>query len=128
MNIKQLMLDYLQEEGFKAEEQPFGLAFRYQGCTFVFMDNEDDDTFFQIAMFGIYNAENDRDRALEACNAVSMGRKVVKCGIDSSNSVNLCFEILIDSSPEVSDIVPRALSMLVQAREAFYYEMEKSEQ
>lgn len=128
MNIKQLMLEYLQEEGFKTECDDSDITFRYQGCTFVFFDNSNDNTFFQLAMLGIFESTPEaREKVLEACNTVTLGRKVAKCCLTDDNEVNLYFEILVDSSPEISDIVPRALSMLVQARTAFYEEMEKQQ-
>lgn len=126
MNIKQLMLEYLQEEGFKTESDGTNITFRYQGCTFLFVDNGDDSTFFQLAMLGIFESTPEtREKVLEACNTVTLGRKVVKCCLTDDNDVNLYFEILVDSSPEISDILLRALAMLVQARTAFYEEMNK---
>ncbi len=36
MNLKELMLNYLREEGFCPKEEEFGLAFKCEGLNFIF--------------------------------------------------------------------------------------------
>ena len=44
----------------------------------------------------------------------------------SDNSVWVGFEILADTTPEVKDIVPRALSLLRAARDVFFAKLEEA--
>lgn len=128
MNVKELMREYLQEEGYKVKEEDFGLAFRYQGRNIIFYDNSDDETFFCLVMPAIYDATDEEiERVLKACNIVCSERKVIKANLSNENDVWLNFEILIDTTPELSDIVPRALSMLLQGRNYFYQKLEELE-
>lgn len=126
MNLKELMKEYLQEEGFKVTEEEYGLDFRYHGANFVYFNLEGDESFLQVSMPYLYKVdEENRIQALEVCNKLTCDRKVVKIVlIDDEVWIN--FEVLVDTTPELGDIMPRALNMLSQAREQFYSEMEKA--
>lgn len=83
----------------------------------------EDEDFFQLAFPGIYDVtEDNRELVLEAINKTNLGIKVVKCCIPHDD-VWVFFEILLDSSPEVKDIVPRALDILQGAQQLFYKNM-----
>ena len=125
MSAKDLVLDFLRKEGFLPEVAENGnVVFKYQMTTFVFFVDENDEGFFQLAMPHIYDVtEDNRELVLEAANRVNQSLKVMKaCVVD--NSVWLMFEILLDATPDVKDIMPRALSILMGSRQAFYQELD----
>lgn len=111
---------YLASEGLQPEEKSFGFFFRYQMRNFYIEHDEDDDQYLRIVMPGIYEANEDNMfEVLQACNAVDLGRKVIKCYV-SDGDVDLAAELLVDQTPDLSDIVPRALGMLLGGQESFY--------
>ena len=63
--------------------------------------------------------DDNRDIVLEALNQTNSGVKVAKTSI-IDNSVWAFFEIFLDSTPEVKDIIPRALNCLMVTRQTFY--------
>ena len=121
MATKELMLNYLQNQGFRPEVTDFGLAFLYEGKQFLFIYSEDDNEFFQLALPGIFEMDDDNQLAVyKAMDVTNSAQKVIKCTRFSGNTVWVFFEILIDSTPEFDDIVPRALNMLKSAQYKFY--------
>ncbi len=121
MNLKELMLNYLREEGFCPKEEDFGLAFKCEGKTFIFFYDDDDDQYFRLMMPGIFDVteENCAD-VLVAMNKVNSDVKVVKAYTPVPDSVWLGFEVLVDSTPVLDDFVPRGIGMLRAAQQSFY--------
>jgi hypothetical protein len=115
-----MMLEYLRKEGFMPVEESFGLAFRYQMKNFLFLNNDEDPSFFQLVMPGICDV-NDGNRldVYRAMDAMNASVKVAKASIFDGDSVWLYCELLIDSTPELGDIVPRALGILQHAYKVF---------
>lgn len=125
MTTRELMEEYLSREGFRYEKENYGLSFRYEGANFLFIANDNDNDFFQLAMPGIFDVDSDNIVAVyKAMDKVNVGQKVVKCGIMGNDSVWVFFEILIDRSPELKDFVIRALDMLKDAQRKFYQELQ----
>ena len=67
-----------------------------------------------------------------ACNNVNWNFKVVKAVLydfedehDKGASVWICFEQVLDTTPLVEDLIPRAIHSLIAAAEAFLKEMSK---
>lgn len=122
MSATKLVLDFLRQQGFipEVDEDNGNIFFKYQMETFLFVNNENDDEFFQLIMPAIYDVtEENRYAVLEAANGISLEIKVVKaCVLD--NSVWLYFENILDQNPEISSILPRALGTLQGARQEFY--------
>ena len=117
------VMNFLRQQGFcpEIDEDNGNILFKYQMGNFIYVDNQDDDDeFFQLLMPGIYDVTDDnREVVYEAMNRVNHSIKVVKaCNIN--DSVWLFFENLLDSSPEVGDIMPRALQILQAGRHNFY--------
>ena len=109
MSTTKMMLDYLRKEGFQPEEESFGLAFRYQMKNYLFLNNDEDPSFFQLVMPGICSVDDqNRMRVYKAMDAMNSSVKVAKAS-----------ELLIDSTPELGDIVPRALGILQHAYKTF---------
>jgi hypothetical protein len=125
MKTSERVLQFLKQQGFCPEIDPDNgnIVFKYQMRTFIYINNDEDEDFFQLALPGIMNVtEDNRDLVLEACNKTNFSIKVIKCCIPRDD-VWVFFEILLDSSPEVQDIIPRALAILQGAQQQFYQNM-----
>ena len=117
------LFEYLANDGLRPEKTDFGIYFRYNMCSFAIFWDEDDAQFLSITMPGIFDVDdNNRFDALAAANIVNCERKVVKASVND-DSVWLQCEQLLDETPVFSDIVPRSLNMLTQARDIFYQKL-----
>ena len=134
MDLNKLMIDYLAEEGFRPHETPFGIAFKKEGYNFLYFKDEDDEQYFRLMMPAIFDVPEDNEEAvMRAMHAVNGNIKVVKLYTmemedpdgKKETSVWVAFEILADSTPELGDIVPRAISLLQGARIAFLAKLEE---
>lgn len=125
MNTTEMVLDFLRQQGFcpEVDEDNGNILFKYQMAGFLYMNNSDDQEFFQLIMPNICSVtEDNREMILEAANSINGGIKVVKACV-LEDSVWLLFENFLDSSPDVSDILPRALNALQGARQEFYKQL-----
>ena len=127
MKTSEMVLEFLKKEGFlpEVDADDGSIWFKYQMMTYLFMNNDDDEKeFFQLVMPNIYEVtEDNRDMVLEAANKVNKTMKVAKSCI-INNDVWLIYEAILDSSPEIEEIMPRALRILQSARTEFYEEIE----
>ena len=128
MDLNKLMINFLAEEGFRPHETPFGIAFKSEGFNFLYFKDEDDEQYFRLMMPAIFVVtEDNEDTIMKVMNDVNSSIKVVKLYTmdiedeegKSETSVWAAFEILADTTPELSDIVPRAINLLQGARIAF---------
>jgi len=135
MDLNKLMIDYLAEEGFRPHETPFGIAFKNEGMNFLFFKDEEDEQYFRLMMPAIFVVTEDNEETImRVMNDVNGSIKVVKLYTmdledeegKSETSVWIAFEILADTSPELKDIVPRAISLLQGARIAFLSQLEEA--
>lgn len=114
-------MNFLREEGFCPKEDEFGIEFKFEGAVFLFIHDEDDEQFFRLMMPNIYDVtDENREVVMSAMNKVNFRVKVVKVISPVPHSVWVAFEVLLDSTPVLGDIVPRALNMLKAGRAAFY--------
>lgn len=110
---------YLASEGLQPQERDFGYYFRYQMRNFFIEYDQEDEQYLRVIMPGIYEVdENNLVDVLTAANVVDRDRKVVKCFV-LDEDVHVATELLIDATPNLGDIVPRALGMLLGAQECF---------
>jgi hypothetical protein len=128
------MMEFLAEEGFRPHETPFGIAFKSEGLNFLYFKDEDDEQYFRLMMPAIFVVtEDNEDTVLSVMNDVNGTIKVVKLYTmdiededgKSEKSVWAAFEILADTTPELNDIVPRAIALLRGARIAFLAKLEE---
>lgn len=114
------VFEYLKNEGLVTERVDNRIRFKYQMFYFVIFGETDDERFLNITLPEIYevNADNRID-ALEAINTVNDGTKLVKLYI-YDNEVWVGVEQLLDSTPDLGDIIPRTLRVLIDGRERFY--------
>lgn len=121
--IRDLVVNFLREEGFcpKVEEDRY-VFFKCEGRTYYFIVDEDDEEFFRLAMPGIFNVtEDNREMLLEACNYVTRSIKVAKCiVVDENAEVWALCEMFLDHTPNIEDILPRAIVILQAAQHEFY--------
>ena len=110
---------YLASEGLQPQERDFGYYFRYQMRNFFIEYDQEDEQYLRVIMPGIYEVdENNLVDVLTAANVVDRDRKVVTCFV-LDEDVHVATELLIDATPNLEDIVPRALGMLLGAQECF---------
>ncbi len=134
MNLTKLIFDFLAEEGFRPHETEFGIAFKSEGFNFLFFKDDEDEQYFRLMMPAIFEVtEDNEDMILKAMNDVNGNIKVVKLYTmemenedgKKSTSVWVAFEILADTTPEMADIVPRAIALLKGGRIAFLTRLEE---
>mgnify|MGYP001041165755 CR=1 FL=1 len=119
MQTKDLMFAYLQENGYMPKSENYGIHFRFEGLNYLYFNNDNDNAFFQLLLPNFFEIDdNNRQKAYAAMNAANSAAKVVKV-VDHDNHVWVHFEILLDGTPELDDIVPRALAMLQNGRNEF---------
>ena len=135
MDLNKLMMEFLAEEGFRPHETPFGIAFKFEGLNFLYIKDEEDDQYFRLMMPAIFDiSEDNEDTVMRILNEVNGSIKVVKLytmDIENENgnpetSVWAAFEILADTTPELNDIVPRAINLLQGARLAFLSKIQEA--
>ena len=116
---------YLASEGLRPKETDFGFVFEYQNLTFFIFWDDDDNQYLKLALPGIYNVDdNNRDDALVAANQVNIEWKVIKTVV-LSDEVWVVAEQLIDKDPNLSDLVPRTIQILMSGRTSFYEHLEE---
>ena len=134
MDLNKLMIDYLAEEGFRPHETPFGIAFKNEGFNFLYFKDDEDEQYFRLMMPAIFDVtEDNEDTIMRVMNEVNSNIKVVKLYTmemedpegKKETSVWVAFEILADTTPELSDIVPRAIALLMGGRHAFLAKLEE---
>ena len=134
MNLTKLIFDFLAEEGFRPHETEFGIAFKSEGFNFLFFKDDEDEQYFRLMMPAIFEVtEDNEDMILKAMNDVNGNIKVVKLYTmemenedgKKSTSVWVAFEIPADTTPEMADIVPRAIALLKGGRIAFLTRLEE---
>ena len=114
-----MMKEYLQSEGYMPNDESFGISFRHQMKNYLFIDNDEDSSFFQLVMPGIIDVNDEnRTRVYRAMDTTNASVKVAKASI-FNDQVWISFEIMIDSTPVLGDIVPRALGILQHAYDVF---------
>ena len=134
MDLNKLMMEFLAEEGFRPHETPFGIAFKKEGINYLYFKDEDDEQYFRLMMPVIFEVTEDNEETImRVMNDVNGNIKVVKLYTmemededgKKDTSVWVAFEILADTTPELGDIVPRAINLLQGARIAFLSRLEE---
>lgn len=121
MTTSEMVLEFLRQQGFCPNlDDNQNIVFKSEMKTFLFLNNDSDEEFFQLALPGIYDvSEENRELVLEACNKVNFNVKVAKACL-WDDTVWVFFEIILDQTPDVSTIIPRALGILKHAQQSFY--------
>ncbi len=136
MTAKDIVLDFLKNAGVAPVENEIGLTFSYEGWNFLLWHDEDDPLFYRLTLPGIFDVTDENfAESIMAANTVNWTFKVVKAIVyeyedekDSGASVWICFEQLLDTTPDVSEIVPRSINMMIQASDAFLKKVSQDEE
>ena len=131
MNAKTLVSKYLKSQGVVPKKNDLGLNFSHEGWNFLLWNDAEDPMFFRLILPGVFDVTDDNfAEAIMACNNVNWSFKVVKAVLyefedehDKGASVWMCFEHVLDSNPQIEELVPRAVHSLIAAAEAFNREM-----
>ena len=131
MNAKTLVSKYLKAQGVVPKKNDLGLNFTYEGWNFLLWNDADDPLFFRLIIPGVFDVTDDNfAEAIMACNNVNWKYKVLKAVLyefedehDKGASVWMCYEQLLDTTPKVEELMPRAVHSLIAAAEAFTKEM-----
>ena len=131
MTAKTLVSKYLKSIGVTATKNDLGLNFTYEGWNFLLWADADDSLFFRLILPGVFDVTDDNyAKALMACNNVNWNFKVVKAVLyeyedkhESGASVWMCFEQVLDTTPQIEELIPRAVHGLIAAAEAFTKEV-----
>ena len=86
--------------------------------------DKNDPIFLRVIMPNIYDVNDNRDKVMEAINALNAEIKAVK-GFVVRDSVWVSIEMFIDSSPEVEDFIERCLNILIAGGRKFHEELNK---
>lgn len=126
MKTSEAVFNYLKSQGLMPQYDERGnIEFKYQMRNFLFFVNDDDAQFFQLTMPSIFEVTDDnRMAALEAMNQINDTTKVIKLTVTKSGYVWESTEIMLDSTPELDDIFPRLLNILLNTQQKFYDMME----
>ena len=121
--MKEKILEALRELGFKLEEEEgMGYCFKYEGLNLLYMYNESDEEFLNIALPGIVEVEE--DRMLQICallEKINSTLKYVKTYM-LGNSVWLFYERELFGEEDLMTVISRMIlhleAGLVFARKA----------
>lgn len=126
MKTSEAVFNYLKSQGLMPQYDERGnIEFKYQMRNFLFFVNDEDAQFFQLTMPSIFEVTDDnRLAALEAMNQINDNTKVIKLTVTKSGYVWESTEIMLDSTPELDDVFPRLLNILLNTQQKFYDLME----
>ena len=131
MNAKTWVSKYLKSQGIVPKKNELGLNFTYEGWNFLLWNDADDPLFFRLILPGVFDVTDDNfAKAIMACNDVNWNFKVVKAVLyefedehEKGTSIWMCFEQMLNSVPQVEELIPRAIHSLIAATESFMKEM-----
>ena len=131
MNAKTLVSKYLKSKGIAVKKSDLGLNFTFQGWNFLLWNDAEDPLLFRLILPGVFDVTDDNfAKAIMACNNINWNYKVVKAVLyefedehDKGTSAWMCFEQVLDNTPQVEELIPRAVHSLIAAAEAFTKEV-----
>ena len=128
---KSLVLAYLKNHGVEARRTKVGINFECEGWNFLLWHDADDPLFFRLTLPGLFDVTDENfAKAIMACNNINWNYKVVKAvlydyedGKDKGASVWMCYEQVLDATPDINTLMHYAIQSLLSASEAFTKEM-----
>ena len=106
-----MVFNYLKSQGLAPEfDDRNNIWFKYQMRNFLFFNNDEDNQFINLTMPRIYDVTDETT-------------KVVKLTV-AGDSVWCATEIMMDSTPELDDLLPRLLGILMTSQQKFYKNIE----
>ena len=108
--MKEKILEAFRELGFKLEEEEgMGYCFNYEGLNLLYMYNENDEEFLNIALPGIVDVEE--DKMLQICallEKINSTLKYIKAYI-LGNSVWLLYERQLFGEEDLLTVISRMI-------------------
>ena len=133
MTAKDLVVKFLKENNIQPEKTEFGMRFFLEDWSFLLWEDPDDPAFFRLMLPGIFDVTDENfAEAILCCNQINMDYKVVKALVysfdaekkgDEEMNVWISFEQILDKTPEVGDLVPRAVNSMLNAAHDFVQKM-----
>lgn len=122
MKTSEKVFEFLKYQGLVPEyDGNNNIRFKYQMMNFLYYNNDNDEAFINLTLPGIYKVTDDnRIAVFEAMNEVNETTKVVKLTISHDNWVWCGTEIIMDSTPELDDLFPRLIKILMTAQQKFH--------
>ena len=116
-----MVFNYLKSQGLMPEfDERNNILFKYQMKTFLYFSDDNDVAFFNLTLPRIFDVtDENRMEVFEAINEVNETTKVVKLTI-AGDSVWCATEIMMDSTPELNDLIPRLINILLNSQQKFY--------
>ena len=137
--MKDKILEAFRDLGFKLEEEEgMGYCFNYEGLNLLYMYNENDEEFLNIALPGIIEVEEkqyisailpqfsevnegEETLTLAVCNKVSREVKLAKVYIDQAlKSVTASCEFFYTDMESLKNNVEHVLNILGMVRSAYH--------
>lgn len=125
MNAKELVVDFLKANQIEPEKTEFGLRFFLDNWSFLLWEDPQDPAYYRLTLPGIFDVTDENfAEAIMACNAINMQYKVVKAILyefdgekeeENASNIWICFEQILDNTPEVGDLVPRSVESMIDA-------------
>ena len=121
MKTSEMVFNYLKSQGLMPEfDERNNILFKYQMKTFLYFSDDNDEAFFNLTLPRIFDVtDENRMEVFEAINEVNETTKVVKLTI-AGDSVWCATEIMMDSTPELDDLIPRLMNILLNSQQKFY--------
>lgn len=127
MTTKELVRNFLQQEGYKFELNG-QFHFKAQGLYCVCDADEGDPTFFRIVVPVIFSAndrpEISREQVLQACNNIVEQVKVLKAYMDDDGDVSLSIDQFVsEDTQDLTNVLERSINLLAEGRIIFAKEL-----
>lgn len=128
MTTKELVRNFLQQEGYKFEEKTNVFRFKAQGLNCICDADEGDPNFFIIMVPVIFFAdaspEINREQVLQVCNNVIARVKALKVHMHSDGNVSLSIEQFVsEDTQDLTNVLERAIDILAEGRFIFAKEL-----
>ena len=131
MNVNGLVSRCLKAQGIVTKKSDLGVNFTYQGWNFLLWNDREDPSLFRLTLPGIFDVTDANfARAIMACNNINWNYKVVKAVLydyedekEKGASVWMCYEQVLDATPDMGTLMHCAIQSLIAAAEAFTKEV-----
>jgi hypothetical protein len=114
------VMEVLQKQGFLPQREDFGIMFKYQMINFLYLFDENDETYFSMYVPYIFEVDDENiDDVLKAINIINNEMKVLKLVVNENN-VWCCFEEKLTENTDIEEIVSFAVVSLSQSQIKFF--------
>lgn len=125
--LQSIFLELLSDKGIEDGwiDSDGDVQFTYNNHHYFIEVNEDDNEFFRLVMFNIWEIESvaEYQQVLNAVDLVNREKKVVKGYINNGDNVDLATEMFIASPYHVEDVFMRCLESIELAVDVFVESM-----